>query len=427
MRRIIKPLSALGVVAVIGLASAQAAFAADPATQTCDPAHPAQVAITKVVETPHGTTVPKISFTYDVTPVSVDGTAFASGNMPAIGPIKADFAGSAASSATTDKGIDTYRVETANIFNGVNFPHAGQYVYTISENLTTVPVIDANDKHQKLTHSQATYKLTVVVVNDDANGTFVCAVAVDSTLKDDGTKGDGKVDATPGTDGKSYAMTFVSTYVHTGGADDPDNPKPEAETESTLSVSKTVGGDMGSKLEHFGFTITLDVPKMASAPKFYRAYVVEGGKVIDPSGNADKGLIGADTEGNKYQYIQVNPKGSTNFTLKHGQKLVFVDTPVGTSFVVSEVTPGNHEPSYLITADGTVDNKSTKGTVGNALTTTEHFVGEKANKADFTNTRDALVVTGLNTTNAPFVGLLALVVVGLVAYVVVKSRLRVNS
>jgi len=374
---------------------------------------PTTAAITKVLQVPEGTAVPTATFTFDVTLVSVDGET---ATEPAIGPIDITIDGNATPAGTQD-GVTTYFAESGDILSGITFPHAGIYVYTVTEKSATNPTIDG-DAYQSLTYSDASYTMTVYVVNDEdaleVNAAFVTS------------EGD-KIDATPGTgDDHPYSeMAFTNTYVHTNGPEDSENPNPA--TESTLTISKNVAGNLASKEQQYNFSVTLSASKLATdVPEYYRAYLVDATGVIDPSNNCAASLLGQDTGNDQYTFIKVSTSDATEFTLKHGQKLVFVDTPTGTSYEVSEITPTGYEPSLVVTTDaivtGSIDVKA-----GETLASGQQLVGESTNTAAFTNTRNLMTPTGISASAAPFVGFVGLVIIGLAAYVLVKSRMRVNG
>jgi len=392
-------------------------------------------AITKVVQMPQGTAVPTALFTFDVDAVTVDDVAAAQANpaMPTIDPVDLTLT-SAVTPVGPTSGSTSYYVQSDNILAGVDFPHAGVYVYTVTEEENTnggTGGIDTDTAHQTLSYSQASYTMTVYVDNTKAGGTYVYAVGVEADTKDDGTVATGKVDPTPGGNGSTYTysqMAFTNTYVHTNGAADPGDPDPY--TDSTLSVSKNVDGLFASQDQYFDFTLTLAVPtEVTPVPAYYKAYVVGStGDVIDPANNvgaADAALIGTDQTTNGYSYIEVSTSDPTDIMLKHGQTLVFVNTPVGTGYTVTENDPTGYVPSFLVTTNGDTPLESTQGTLSTELSTGDQLVGEATNATVFTNTRDLITPTGLSMSVMPFVGLIGLAGAGLVAFVVVKSRKRV--
>jgi len=411
---------------VVSLAGVTTAFAQSPndygAIVAPDEDNPVQATITKNLRMPIGTTTPSVTFHFLATPISVDGRTDETdrNTMPDLNPAALTVSFTAADVDPTDPptNIMSIRKETGDLFYGVTFPHAGIFVYEIRELRPTNLGIDASQT-EWLYYSEAVYTLTVYVKNHSDGGTFVHAVGTRIITDDLGEPGNGKLDPTPGGNGEDYffsQMAFRNDYVK---IDNPEDPDPVEDT--TLFVSKTVAGDFGDRTQYFDFTMTLTVPEIVrDAPPHYRAYIVENGAVIDPSNNTAAGLIGTDAEG--LRYIRVSTSGETDFTLRHGQKLVFVDTPVGTRYTVNEDVAANYTPNVTVTTDGVGVN--IPGTINSPLSTGNQFAGEGLNSATFTNTRDSVTPTGLNLNNLPFVGLIALGIGGLVAFLVVKSRKR---
>jgi len=423
------------MTAIFGLTAMQTAFASPVnsggAAVAVDQDHPVQIAVTKVLQMPTGTAVPTGSFFFDFAPVSVDDAT--SGDdfdaMPPIGTdgtVEVDFSASDATSLNTT-GLDTYYVESRDVFASVTFPHAGVYVYDVTESDTTNDTIGADPVHETLTYSGASYEMSVYVDNKDDGGTYVAAVGIEQLTTDGGAKGSGKVDGSLGGDQEEYfysQMTFTNTYVHTNGAPNPDNPNPL--TDSTLSIGKLVDGGLANEDQYFDFTLTLTAPSLIptdDVPTYYKAYVVEKGAVIDPSSNASSTLIQTGQKPNNYSYITVSTSDPTDIQLRHGQSLVFINTPVGTQYTVSEAAASGYQPTYVVTTAGTPASE-VDGTTGQSLEVSNQLVGEGVNTTVFTNNRDIVTATGLTMNNLPFVGIIGLIVLALVGYVVFKSRQR---
>ena len=392
--------------------------------------NPVQVAISKILRLPIGTNTPDAKFEFHIEKISVndDTSPEALASMPDLNdsnPIVHFTSTDKDTNAPVDNIMSIVK-ETGNIFDGANFPRAGIYIYEVTEvGFTNSAIDDAANLNESLTYSKALYTLRVYVANNaDMTDTFVYAVGTIVTEKDndDQTVGS-KVDATPGGDQTTYffsQMTFTNDYVKTNGPVDPGKPDPV--TESTLNVSKTVTGDLADTGLYFNFDLTLTVPILVeNVPPYYRAYVVEGNAVInDLANNAAPGLIGTDGGGS---YIRIATSGITGISLKHGQRLVFVDTPVGTSYTVEEASAADYTPSVTVTTDFD-DIVTIPGVVNTALNTGTRFVGERANSADFTNNRTSVVPTGININDLPFIGLIALPIVALIGFIAIKTRKR---
>ena len=426
-----KTLVAAALALVLALSSIQAFGASlneNDALVTTDESQPVQAAITKILRMPVGTTTPDATFNFTATPISIDEDTDEDvvADMPALNADSLTVSFTAADVAQGASGDNTLSAiqQTGDIFDGVTFPYAGIYEYEIRETALTNSAIDSNTGNEILTYSTALYTLTVYVANlSDGSGTYVMAVGTKVTTPDNSDQDEGdKVDPTPGGDNNNYyysQMIFTNDYVKINGPVDPENPDPA--NESTLNISKTVTGDFGSLSQLFDFTLTLEAPSLLEdVPPYYRAYVVENGAAIDPSGNAADALVNT---GATPGYIRITPGQPTNFMLTHGQQLVLVDTPVGTSYEVAESAATHYIPSVLVTTNSEAGAVVT-GSISSPLTTGSQLIGELTNSAAFTNNRDSVTPTGLNLNDLPFIGLITLAAGALVIFVVVKSRRR---
>ena len=400
--------------------------------------HPVQVSITKLLRLPIGTTTPDAVFMFKLEPISVNGndSEEAIGTMPVFGNegiLEIHFGPDDTRPHNPDNNIITIDKETGDIFNDITFPHAGHFVYKVTEINETNDHIDNDEPYQTLRYSTAEYELNIYVANTKAmdGTTFVYGIGaivieVDNPGQVEGTK----VDPTPdgGVTFDYSQMTFTNDYVKTNAPDKPDEPNPV--DESTLVVSKTVSGDLGDTTQPFNFSLTLTIPILVEEiPPFYKAYVVgivDGNEVVIQlpellNNVADSSLAVANADG--YDYINVSSTGPTAFKLKHGQRLVFVDTPVGTSYTVTENDYTGYVQTVVVTTNG-IAGETINQEPEMPLETGTQFVGEAANIAAFTNNRTSVVPTGLNINNLPFVGLIALSVIALIGFIAVKSRKR---
>ena len=416
-----KVLLALALVLLLCVTSVSTAFATnlnDDDALIGTEANPVQAAITKNFRLPEATTIPNLDFNFIVTPMTVDGTAFnpTTLNMPTLGALSAipgvgtftlSFSNADANLREPVDGlVNTMSVqkETDNIFANAIFPHAGIYVYTITEEPNTNPAIDdIANVNEWLSYSPAVYTLTVYVANTaDGQSTFVYALGTLVTTPNPGQPGGIKVDPTPGGYEDEYdfsQMAFINDYVKNSGPVDPNDA-------STLAISKTVTGDFASRDQLFDFSIRLAIPSIVpDIPAFYRAYIVDvDGTVITP-------------------YIEVSTSAATTFSLKHGQRLAFIDTPVGTGYEVTETGAANYFPRLSVTTSGVTVDYPERG-MGADFPSGSQLVGELANSADFFNRRDTVTPTGLNLNDLPFIGLIVLGLGTLVAFIVVKARKR---
>ena len=387
-------------------------------------------AITKLLKVPVGTDYPAMEFEFSVTPVNYNNASPASAaGVPTIGPITIDFDGTAetADSANPTGNIDSYWLESDDLFTGVSFPQAGIYEYTIKETGSDY-VIAPGDTHEALELSQAEYTMYVYVKDKDEHGDpctpYIFAVGVVMTKDDDGDPviNGPKLDPTPGGDGGTtldYSqLIFTNKYVKTNGSGDPDDPDPTDPGDSTLIISKEVDGEFGSYTQYFEFELKLDVPTLISdfVLAFYPAYVVDSnGIVADISGNADASLI--DTDANGDDFIKFAPGAVTEFKLMHDQRLVFINTPVGTEYTVTETAETGYETTITVTYDG-----GTPVDLALDVMVANNFVGEGFNAAEYLNDYADNTPAGLNIGNWSFIVLILVGAAGIIAFFVMKGR-----
>ena len=139
---------------------------------------------------------------------------------------------------------------------------------------------------------------------------------------------------------------------------------------TTLTVSKKVTGSFGDKYKDFKFYLTLDDDSITSL-----SY----------------------TKGDATETVTRNADNQFEFTLSHGESVVFADLPVGTGYTVTE--PDAKAEGYEVTADGAT------GTIQ-----------ENGSTVLFTNHRNMVVSTELDTNMAVFGMILAAGCVLLIGY-----------
>ena len=424
------------LILVLCITSAGMVFAAGDPIEGSE-SSPAQASVTKLLKLPEGTDIPQAGFEFTVTPIEVDGLEYNSNspNMPAIGTdgvVTISYSGSE-TNGTSSGGITTVSKESGNIFAGVNWPHAGFYVYEIEENSDSYTIKDAN--HETMAYSNAKYTLNVYVKEKTAapGSFYVFAVGTIIDKKDSSSSGSvgDKVDSTPGggiSSTNNYSgMVFTNKYVKTNGAEDPEKPNPI--TESSLSVSKTVTGAFSSTSVYFDFSINVSQSAIVSGTSIYRAYVVEGSDIIGAAALADPAkndLSTVGTDGNGNPYIEFTAGTAKSFRLKHGQKLVFINTPVGTSYNVTEASANAYTASANVLTNGTSVAIPGHGEPNTALTISNQKTGEAVNSANFINNRDEVSPAGLNINNLPFFIVILFAVCALALFIFVKSRKRTD-
>lgn len=108
--------------------------------------------------------------------------------------------------------------------------------------------------------------------------------------------------------------------------------------------------------------------------------------------------------------VEVTVGQASQFTLKHGEKLVCTDLPVGTNYTITEAAATGYTTE--VTTENTTEKDKTKGSFS---------IKDGDNKVHFTNTNNTITPTGLILNVAPYAAGLILVV-GLGVLLVVKRR-----
>lgn len=190
-----------------------------------------------------------------------------------------------------------------------------------------------------------------------------------------------------GANGKTNKILFTNTY---------------AKNDATLTIEKNTEGDYADKTRKFDFEITFTKSPMSDQTTF-------------------TGTIGA-------QSVEYTAGQTKTFKLADGEKLVFNNLPVGTTYMVKELAATDgYTPKVTVVENKTttVTNKTVQET--EALDTLKengknNLVGENENKVTFTNTYKDVAVTGIVMNNLPFILLVAVAIVAFVSLAVIKRR-----
>ncbi|HMM06744.1 MAG TPA: FctA domain-containing protein [Clostridiales bacterium] len=393
----------LALTAILCLGSFTPVFAAG------NPIAGDKATIKKSLQMLEGTPTPDATFTFTFEKISLNGQSNqpARDNMPNISPQNITFAASdggdiAGFSKTVSK-------ESGNFFAGVAFPSPGVYIYILTETADTYPIADPN--LETMNYSGAVYEITAYVENGATGPELkhISAVINKRDFSNGVTEGKGdKVDPTPG----SSTLVFTNTYMKIPGGGTPQD--------GALAISKTVSGEYADMDKYFEFTIRTSVEKnIQTGTATYKAYLLEDNTVITPT--AQNGAFQIEHDGSN-DYIVVTAGSNLSIQLKHNQKLVFTDIPIGASYEAIETATANYAPSIALMVDGT-PNAVPNSTVGIKLSTSERIIGEDTNSAVFTNTFDTSITpTGISLNDLPFIMMIALAIGALVLFVIVKSR-----
>lgn len=283
----------------------------------------------------------------------------------------------------------------------VNFPtfqEAGEYEYTVTETQTADPAV-TDGEHEKMIMSKAEYTMDVYVT-ENTEGNLVIDNIIVKKMKDD--KGDDaqgtKVTDIGDTDTNGF--NFTNTYVQEAGTGtNPTTPDPDYTNYGSLNVSKTIDANGGTAdtAKQFDFTATFKFPAGTDAATL-------GGV----KGNGATITIGQD--------------GTYSFKLKTTESMKFTGVPVGTKIAVTESGTPNYKGSVAVVINGTTQDTVTATKYGEAITVSEKSLGQKKNTVDVTNTYNYVPTTGIIMNTLPYVLMIALCGVALIAFVGFKRR-----
>ena len=298
---------------------------------------------------------------------------------------------------TLPQGKTAITKATDDIFAGVTYANAGEYVYTVSEEQTGWTALANNI--DTLTFDTKTYEMHVFVKNkSQGTGTYISNVYFVDTTAGSTTAASAKKagNAEPGTEGgtKVYKYDlFKNKYTKKAGktGDSPSTINPNA---NALTITKKVAGELASKTKNFTFKLT-----------FKAASTDETGTYTGTKGS---------------EQIQFTKDVEKEFTLHDGESLVFPDLPAGTKYTLKEEGTSGYTPSSAYKENGTLKNGAA-GTQSQAYTVADVLIGEKENNNIVTNTLPEVTPTGLLIDNLPFIIMIGL---GLLGFILVAQRRR---
>lgn len=280
------------------------------------------------------------------------------------------------------------------------YPEAGKYEYTVKEIQTADPAV-VNGDHEKMIMSGAEYTMDVYVT-DGATGTEISNIVVNKVRDDAGqtVTGKGKVDI-GNTDTNSFK--FTNTYVQEAGTGTkPTDPDPTYNENGSLKVSKAVVNANGTTTTpdaEFEFTATFAFPTGTDANTLGGIKAANGDTVTSVEG------------------------GTYTFKLKANENMKFTGVPAGTTITVKESAAKNYKGSAVITINGTQLTPVSATKYSTELTVVNNEkLGQKQNTVDVTNTYNDVPVTGIIMNTLPYVLMIALCGVALIAFVGFKRR-----
>lgn len=284
----------------------------------------------------------------------------------------------------------------------VNFPtftEAGEYEYTVTETQTADPAV-ADGEHEKMIMSKAEYTMDVYVTENTEGNLVIDNIIVKKMRDDKGDDAQGtKVTDIGDTDTNGF--NFTNTYVQEAGTGDkPSTPGEDYTNYGSLNVSKTISVPEGVQADankEFDFTATFKFPDGTDA-------------------NALGGVKGNGTD------ITLKQDGTYTFKLKTTEKIKFTGVPVGTKISVTESATPNYKGSAAVVINGAAQDTVTASKYDEAITVSEKSLGQKKNTVDVTNTYNYVPTTGIIMNTLPYVLMIALCGVALIAFVGFKRR-----
>jgi len=430
--------SVIMAMALLFTMAAPVAFAARPTGNDYGSANnPLQAAITKKLVLSKDTIIPsEQTFNFSIVKKSWNGSTSGTQytNMPLLGN------GGAASvviNSSKTKITDSYNItiinESSDLINNKTWPDIGEYRYIVTE-IPHIPYTAGTLYNEKYIFSKAVYELVVYVLADTDGSFYVSAVTSEIITGDDGEAATGKGDPTPHGKGDKTGeydfsdLAFTNKYIKTnGGGFTP--------TESVLSISKKVDG-YGSTTQPFNFNISVNTPHFTVEPGTkYIAYIIDSqGNVVksnttNPFVNTTTGAIeftpGTFKWDEKTNDYILTPGTALDVKLTHGQRLSFINLPVGAEYYVKESATPEYTPSCIVTEIGVVGYNSGENTelVIPKKVIQESTVGSDSlkNSADFTNKYKDVSNMGVIVDNLPYITMIAMVLIALAAYVAFKS------
>lgn len=356
------------------------------------------VKVNKELDIAEGITTPTATFTFKFVPKSGQNSA----NVPyeTVTATNGTIPNRTVTYGAGDKlpeGKTAITKATDDIFAGVNYANAGEYVYTVSEEQTGWTALANNIDSLKF--DTKTYEMHVFVKNkSQGTGTYISNVYfVDATAgstTDPSAKKAGNTE--PGTEAGSKVYKydlFKNKYTKKAGKTG-DSPTVINPTANALTITKKVSGGLASKTKNFTFKLTF---KAASTDETGSYTGVKGSEQISFTKDVEK-----------------------EFTLHDGESLVFADLPAGTKYTLKEEGTSGYTPSSVYKENGTQKNGTT-GTQSQAYTVANVLVGEKENNNIVTNTLPEVTPTGLLIDNLPFIIMIGL---GLFGFILVAKRRR---
>ena len=353
-----KGIGALLLAGTMMLGMSSTAFAADakvPTVGNGTEQKPATVSITKDFEMAEGLSIPTVTFGFTAEKVTSDAPE---ATISSISYTDKDNKG--------DANGGKYTISKNSEISFGDFPHAGEYVYTVKETKGT---------DQGITYSTDTYTLRVYVANGQNGKVFVKAITAEK-----GTNSGDQAN-------KAEKILFTNTY----------------RKNASLVIEKKTSGELADKSKRFDFTI-----------RFEKSATEEN--LADFTGTLTR-------KGGATETVTCS-KGTADFQLADGDKLEFQNLPAGTKYTVTEKGAKDGYVAHVkVTENGTAGQGVT-GTDADDLVSSQsgNHIGENENKVEFENAYHEVPLTGIIMNNLPFLLLIGVAVLAFGALAFVKKR-----
>ena len=265
-----------------------------------------------------------------------------------------------------------YAIEkNADITFKGEFPHAGEYVYTVKEK-------DESMTNPSITYSEEQYTLRVRVANGANNDSLYIKDITAERDRSNGTETN-----------KVAKISFTNTY----------------RKNVSLKITKTTTGTLADKTKKFNFKITF-------AKSATEDTIADFQGTITRKGSATTETV-------------ICKNGSATFTLADGDALKFENLPAGTKYTVTEVEgeKDGYTP-YVTVTDNGIRGQVINGTDGTNLSSSQNgnYAGEKGNIVEFENKYVENPATGIIMNNLPFILLIGVAVLAFGTLAFVKKR-----
>lgn len=368
MKRTFRRLLAICLVMMLAFAMSAPAFAITGAP----------VKLTKRVLVPVGMVPPATTYQFLVEPKDVDNSTTPLSptlnyNNSGDNYVTITYDGSEAKGSNTINGYNYYDLEIADLFKDTTFPHAGVFNYEVTEIDSGATFPDGT-----LTYSQAVYEIKVNVKNDGSGGLEVDSAAIRQTTDDAGD---------PNNSGTKTDLLFVNTY----------------DSATTFTVSKEVAGNFADLTKEFTYTINF---AGTSDPTIDALYTKADGSTSSITIDTITGV----------------------FTLKTGESLTFNSLTTAITYDLTESAAPGYAATVVVNGTETESGATGdavvigKGAPGNPVLANPIAIVSGTNTAEWTNTFNDNVDTGVIMNVLPFIILIVVAVGGFAGYLAMRRR-----